>query len=220
MMVLERHRLVSRNPQNGYYIPGIKLFELGSKAVPQHLLLKIARGYLEKLVYETGETAHLCVLDEGEVLYLEKVESSHSMRISSNIGSRNPVHTSAVGKALLAYLSEEEVDNILKNKGLKAYTRHSITNAAQLKIELLSVRERGYAVDNEEGTEGVRCVGAAVRDHEGNVVASISVAGPAFRITDDKIPVIAKSVINVTDQLSNALGNPIAGDKVTVLKAV
>lgn len=208
IMVLERHRLISRNPQNGNYILGIKLFELGSKAVPQRLLLRHAQTYLEKLVYETGETAHLCILDDGEVLYLEKVESSHSMRISSSIGNRNPVHTSAVGKALLAYLDEDEVDSILKKRGLKAYTRNSITSATQLKKELSEVRKQGYAIDDEEGTEGVRCIGAPIKDHLGNVIASISIAGPSFRVTKENIPVIAKCVMTIADQLSREVGNP------------
>lgn len=208
IMVLERHRLISRNPQNGNYVLGIKLFELGSKAVPHRLLLRHAHSYLEKLVYETGETAHLCILDEGEVLYLEKVESSHSMRISSSIGNRNPVHTSAVGKVLLAYLDGDEVDRILQMRGLKQYTSNSITTAIQLKKELSEVRKRGYAVDDEEGTQGVRCVGAPVKDHLGNVIASISIAGPSFRVTKENIPAIAKSVMTVADKLSRELGNP------------
>jgi len=212
LMVLERHRFVERSLQNGGYRLGIKLFELGSKAVMYFDLRERARPHLERLVFMTGETAHLCILDEGEVLYLEKVESSRTVRIPSSIGRRNPAHCTAVGKALLAYLPEKELNDLIKRRGLRAYTRNTITTLAQLRGELQRVRERGYAVDNEEIEEGLKCVGAPVRDYSGKVVASMSIAGPAFRLTENQIPLLAESVMGVANDLSAEIGYRAAPD--------
>lgn len=206
LMVLEERRFVEKSPKNGKYRLGLKLFELGSKAVAQLDLREQARPCLEHLVFQTGETAHLCVLDEGEVLYLEKVEAPRTMRVPSIVGRRYPAHCGSAGKALLAFLPENELDEIIKRHGLRAFTRNTITTPAQLKEELRLVRERGYAVDNEEFEEGLRCIGAPVRDYSGKVVASISIAGPAFRLTQDKIPVMARSVVEAANQLSAEVG--------------
>jgi DNA-binding IclR family transcriptional regulator len=206
VLVLEQHRFIEKSPQNGKYRLGLKLFEMGSSAVAHLDIRERARPYLERLVFETGETAHLCILDEGEVLYLEKMEPSRTVRMPSSVGRRNPAHCTAVGKALLAFLSESDLDNLIKRHGLRAYTRNTITTLAQLKRELQLVRDRGYALDNEEIEEGLECIGAPVRDYSGKVVASISIAGPAFRMTEDQIPVLARSVVKTANDLSAELG--------------
>lgn len=206
LMVLERHRLVERPSRDGRYTLGLKLFELGSKAVEGLDLRERARPFVERLGFETGETAHLCILDEGEVLYLEKVEPARTMRVPSNVGRRNPAHCTAVGKVLLAHLSDEAVDALLRTQGLRAHTRNTITTPSELKRELVGIRERGYAVDDEEIEEGLRCIGAPLRDYSGRVVASISIAGPAFRVTTEKVPTLARTVMGVAAELSEALG--------------
>jgi IclR family transcriptional regulator, KDG regulon repressor len=206
LMVLERHHLVERRAQNGKYGLGLKLFELGTKAFARLGLGERAHPFLERLAAETGETAHLCTLDDGEVIYLEKVEPSRSVRVPSSVGQRNPAHCTAVGKALLAFLPQSEVDALIRRRGLKAYTRHTITGTAPLKRELGAIRNRGYAIDDEEIEEGLRCIGAPVRDHSGRVVASMSIAGPAFRLTRAKTPGAARLVTKVADQLSAELG--------------
>ncbi|MGH7898581.1 MAG: IclR family transcriptional regulator, partial [Candidatus Binatia bacterium] len=206
LMVLERHRLVERGTESGKYGLGLKLFELGNKAIARLGLAERARPHLERLVAEAGETAHLCILDDGEVLYLEKVEPSRTVRVPSNVGQRNPAHCTAVGKALLAHLADAELDSVIRSRGLKAYTRNTITNPALLKRELRAIRQRGYAVDDEEIDEGLRCIGAPVRDFSGKVVASMSIAGPAFRIGKARIPALANLVASTTDRFSRELG--------------
>jgi DNA-binding IclR family transcriptional regulator len=206
LMVLERHRLVERRGGGGKYGLGLRLFEFGTQAFARLGLGERARPHLEKLAAETGETAHLCILDDGGVLYLEKVEPSRTVRVPSSVGRRNPAHCTAVGKALLAHLPPEDLDRLLEIRGLKAYTRNTITTPALLKRELRAVRERGYAVDDEEIEEGLRCVGAPVRDHSGRVVASMSIAGPAFRVTRAKASALARVVMKVADAFSAELG--------------
>jgi len=207
LMVLERHRLVERHPESGKYGLGLKLFELGQNAFARLGIGDRAHPHLERLASEAGETAHLCTLDDGEVLYLEKVEPSRTVRVPSGVGHRNPAHCTAVGKALLADLEDAELDAIIRRRGLRQYTPNTITSAAVLRRELRTIRERGYAIDDEEIEEGLRCVGAPVRDHSGRVVASMSVAGPAFRLTRARTQAIARLVTKAAGALSSELGH-------------
>lgn len=204
--VLEQYRFVEKSSSSGKYRLGLKLFELGSKAIANLDWRERARRYLQRLAFDTGETAHLCILDDGEVLYLEKVEAPRTVRVPSIVGRRYPAHCGGAGKTLLAFQPEEEIDDLIKRRGLKGYTRNTFTTPAQLKEGLRVVREQGYAVDNEEFEEGLECIGAPVRDYSGGVVAAISIAGPAFRITEDKIAVLARSVIEAAQALSADLG--------------
>ena len=204
--VLDRHGMIERNSVNGRYRLGLKLFELGTKAVAQLDLRERARPVLERLVLETNETVHLCVLDGTEVVYLDKVEPVRSIRLASSVGRRNPAYCTAVGKAILAYLPEADVESIVRARGLKAMTANTITSLVELRRELAAIRERGYAIDKEEIEDGVRCVGCVVRDFTGVPVAAISVSGPSFRLTREKIKRVSRPVIVASDTLSTQLG--------------
>jgi DNA-binding IclR family transcriptional regulator len=206
MMVLDRHKLIERNSVNGRYRLGLKLFELGTRAVSQLDLRERARPFLEKLVLEASETVHLCILDDSEVVYLDKVEPARSVRMATSVGRRNPAHCTAVGKAIMAYLSEAQVEEIVRKQGLRAMTANTITSFAELKKELNAVRERGYAIDNEEIEEGVRCVGCVVRNFSGEPLAAISISAPSFRLTKEKVKDVARSVVEVAGALSAELG--------------
>ena len=206
MMVLERHKLIERNAINGRYRLGLKLFELGTRAVSQLDLRERARPFLEKLVLETSETVHLCLLDDSEVVYLDKVEPVRSVRMATSVGRRNPAHCTAVGKAIMAYLSNAQVEEIVRKQGMKAMTANTITSLVELKKELKVVRERGYAIDNEEIEEGVRCVGCVVRGFSGEPLAAISVSAPAFRLTKDRVKGLAQPVVAAANALSLELG--------------
>jgi len=206
VMILERDRMVERDPRTGRYHLGLRLFELGTIAMASFNISEKAHRHLERIGYEVHETVHLCILDGGEVLYLDKIEPSRSVRMACQIGRRNPAHCTAVGKAMLACLAEREVDDILRQHGLPRRTPKTITTPAELKAELKAVRERGYSIDNEEVEEGVRCVGAAVLDHSGRPLAAISVSAPAFRLPLDKAPVVAASICRAAQALSEESG--------------
>jgi DNA-binding IclR family transcriptional regulator len=206
IMVLERHKLIERNASSGRYRLGLKLFELGTKALAQLNLRDRARPFLERLVLETSETVHLCVLDDSEVVYLDKVEPERSVRMATSVGRRNPAHCTAVGKAMMAYLPLAQVESIVRKQGMKAITSNTITSFLELKKELAAIRERGYSVDNEEIEEGVRCVGCVVQNFSGEPVAAISISGPAFRVTLEKVPGLATAVVAAAHGLSQGLG--------------
>jgi DNA-binding IclR family transcriptional regulator len=206
MMVLEQHRLVVKNPETGRYRLGLRLYELGSRAIDGLDLRGRARPYLDRLQDEFGETVFFCILDEGQVFYVEKVESQRSVRTACTVGSRAPAYCTAVGKAMLAELPDAEVSKIVRRWGLKAVTPNTITTASALKAELKTVRARGYAIDDEEKEEGLRCIGAAVRSHSGNLAAAMSISGPAFRMTKERIPEIGQALMEAAGKLSAELG--------------
>ena len=206
LMILERHRMVEREPQSGRYRLGLRLFELGAVAIARFNIRDYARPHLERVLFETEETVHLCVLDAGEVLYVDKLEPSRSVRMASKVGRLSPAHCSAVGKAMLAHLSERELDEILKQRGLARMTAKTIVTPAELKAELKTVRERGYAIDNEEAEDGVRCVGAAVLGPSGRPVGAISTSAPSFRLTLERVPAVAESVCRAARAISMESG--------------
>lgn len=206
MMVMERYKLIEKNSTSGRYRLGLKLFELGTKAVSQLDLRERAHPYLERVVLESGETVHLCILDDAEVVYMDKVEPARSVRMASSVGRRNPAYCTAVGKAIMAHLPVAQVEAIVRKQGLRPLTKNTITSLAELKAELAKIRTRGYAIDDEEIEEGVRCVGCVVQGPSGEPVAAISISGPTFRVTSDKVAALAQPVITAAKELSAELG--------------
>lgn len=207
LMSLERHRMVDRDPQTGRYRLGLRLFDLGTLAIARFNIRDRSRPYLEKLMYNSHETVHLCVLDHGEVLYVDKIEPDRTVRLSSTIGHRNAAHCTAVGKAMMAWLSEAEVDAILHQHGMRRHTAKTLSTPAELKAELRTIRERGYAIDDEEHEEGVRCVASAVKDYSDRPIAAMSVSSPSFRLPMEKLPMIAALVCETVQALSQECGH-------------
>lgn len=185
---------------------GVKILELSHKVSAQMELKMAAAPVLSQLVKMYNETAHLGVLDRGEVLYVDTKECSQFMRITSHIGLRNPVHCTALGKAILAFLPEERVEQICKEKGMKRFTKNTITRIDDLKNELKKIRRLGYAVDNRELYESTRCIAAPVRNHEGKVVGAISISAPANRLTLQEIKKIGKTMVAMAGEISRSLG--------------
>jgi DNA-binding IclR family transcriptional regulator len=213
------HRLLSSLSYFGYvrqdsktrdYILGFKLVELGNLLLSQLDLRKVAEPFLRDLSERSQETVHLAFLDRNEIVYLDKVEMDHSssgLRMASHVGLRNPAHSCAVGKVLLSHLSEAELDQLIQEKGLAKRTENTLIDPAQLKEHLKSVRNQGYAIDDEENERGIRCVAAPIYNEAGKVVAAISISGPAFRITKKLIQEkLKKEVVETAFKISQRLG--------------
>lgn len=203
---LERGGLVERLPRNGRYRLGLRLFELGSLVVQQMNLWDEALPFLEALVRDSGETGHLAVLDGGEAIYVERVETRRALRIPSAMGRGYPVHATSLGKVLLAQQPEKRVNEIIAQRGLPAFTKRTITDPALLAAELDIVRRQGYAIDDEEYDEGLRCIGSPIMDHTGTVVAALGIGGPVTRVTPERVPELAKLVRMAAKGLSRRLG--------------
>jgi DNA-binding IclR family transcriptional regulator len=205
-MVLESGRYVERNPSTGRYHLGSRLIELGLSAAAQLDVYEIARPHLRALAEEAGETAHLAVLREGEIVSIVKAESTHNLRTPITVGTRTPAHCTSLGKAILAFGPPDRLEAFLKGRKLDAYTSKTITSPIRFKTELRAIRERGYSVDNEEREIGLRCIGAPVWNSMSEVIAAISIAGPAFRIPADRIPDLSRIVMRTAGRISSSLG--------------
>jgi DNA-binding IclR family transcriptional regulator len=206
LSTLEQEGLLEKDRERNLYHLGLKLFELGARAQTNLEIRRVALPFLKALNQELDETVHLAVLDDREVLYVECVESTKRLRTYSLLGVRAHLHCTAVGKAILAFLAPEEVEEVLREKGLLRFTDHTLTDLEALRADLEAIRGRGYAVDLMEHEEGFCCVGAPVRDHEGRVFTSVSVSGPFQRITPERIPQIARLVLRCTGEVSWKLG--------------
>ncbi len=203
---LEHRGYLQQNPEDLKYKPGIKLFELGN-FVGKHLDVgKIARPVIKNLVDELNETVHLVSLQRDEIIYIEKVEGSNALTIYSHIGKKAPFHCTSVGKAILAYLNENEVDRILSSYILKPFTDNTMTNIKDIKNDLSSIREKGYAIDDEEIELGLKCIGAPIFNHQGNVIASISCAAPKMRLDEDRLPKVIAGIKSAAAEISKNLG--------------
>jgi DNA-binding IclR family transcriptional regulator len=182
LTAMQIHRLVEQDPNNKQYRLGFRLVQYGNNVIRQLDRPRLAEPHLRALVESTLETAHLAMLADGRVYYIAKVEGVRALRMPSHVGASNPVYCTAVGKAILAARPVDEAQAILAGLRLERRTPNTITDRSKLMKELERTRRRGYAVDNEELEEGLRCVAAAITDHTGQAVAAVSVSGPAGRI--------------------------------------
>ncbi len=205
--VLESHGLLRRGLDSNRYRLGLHLYDLGCQALDHVNIRDEARPLMTQVAYEVGETVHLALLDHAEVLYIERVEAQRSLTMGSKLGARNPVYCTALGKAILAHSAEPEVDRILAGARMEARTRNTITNVLGLKRELKRVRGRGYAIDDEEIEEGIRCIAAPILDAGGHAVAAISISGPSSRITPDRYEQIGETMLKTARELSIRTGH-------------
>jgi DNA-binding IclR family transcriptional regulator len=203
LMVLERHRMVERTV-NGKFRLGLRLFDFGNRAIEQYDLRDRAQLHLRKLVAETEETAHLALLDAARVIY--KIEPTRAVRMITRIGASNPVHCTSVGKAILAFLPPERVAEVLRRVRYERPTSRTIATPEALRTELEKTRRRGYAVDDEELEEGLRCIAVPLLDAQRLPVAAVSVSGPSFRVTAQKLPAIANHLLQCVRGISVDMG--------------
>lgn len=192
--------------ETGAYLIGPKLSQMGARANPQATLQAVARPILWELWKATHETVNLAVLDHGSVLYIEVIESPHEFRLASRIGTRRPLHATALGKALAAFMPEEEREEVLNPLRFQLLTPQTISNLLQFRNELSKVRRTGYAVDDEEATLGARCVSAPVLSSDGHGVAAVSVSGPITRISPSQVSTLAEVVLRTASSISAAMG--------------
>jgi len=189
LMVLERHRMVERTA-NGKFRLGLRLFDFGNRAIEQYDLRDRAQPHLRRLVAETEETAHLALLEAARVIYIDKIEPTRSVRMITRIGASNPVHCTSVGKAILAFLPPERANEVLRRVRFERLTSRTISNMEALRTELEKTRRRGYAV----------------LDAQRLPVAAVSVSGPSFRVTAQKLPSIANHLLQCVRGISTDMG--------------
>ena len=204
--LVEKHYL-QQDPVTKRYSLSFRFLELGSRVQQQTHLTSIARPHLERLMAETRESINLAVRDGDSAVYLDIVQSSYSMlQLFTRPGARVPLYATGVGKLFLSRLSASELSNYLKRADLKSFTRHTLTGKDKIIAELNRTRARGFAVDNEEMEEGVRCVAALIFDHQGQPAASVSITGAAMRVTPDRVERFGELIKACALTISRELG--------------
>ncbi len=207
LATLEMAGYIEQNNISESYRLGLKALRLGQAYLEQMGFVKQARPVLEEVVRECNETAYVGVIREHAVVYLDVVEAAQVVRVATRVGWRLPIHCSAIGKAQLAYKSEAQVEKMCQLDDLKVYTPKTIVNREAFLAELAEIREAGYAVDNEEYEPAIKCVGAPVRDYTGQTVGGISITGPFFRLTDQRMENdIIPLAVRAADEISRRLG--------------
>jgi DNA-binding IclR family transcriptional regulator len=206
LSTLKSVRFVEQNSEDKKYHLGLRIFELGNVVQSQLQLRKIAYPYLYNLSRKVNETTYLVVLEGDRIVYIDCVESTARLRAHPLFGIRVPLHCTSLGKAIMAFLPEAKINEIIYEDGLERFTENTITDPQALKQELKGIRKRGYAIDNMEHEEGIRCVGAPIRNHQKEVFAAISASGPSQRFDPPRIQAMAKLVIEAAEEISRKMG--------------
>lgn len=192
-----------RRVESGAYRLGVRVLELGAVALDELDLTGAAREGMEKIAGATGETVHLAILDRGRVVYLDKVESIHPVRMYSRVGATAAAHCTGVGKVLLAYLEDwPELD-------LERFTEHTITDLDDLRAEAQRIREDGWGVDEREHEDSIRCIAAPVFDVRGAAAAAVSVSVPASRMAREELDAHVPDLLEATRMITRALGGDV-----------
>jgi IclR family acetate operon transcriptional repressor len=209
--VLRELGYVDRDPEAHRYSLALKLHRLGEAAAPRLDIIAAGQPRLDALRQVFGETTNLGVIDEGQIVYVAMAESSRpGLRMASHVGGRGGLHSTAMGKAMLAFLPEAEREALLAGVELMPVTPKTIVNLDELREELTRTRRRGHAIDNEENEIGARCVGVPILDANGRPLAAISISGPAGRIDEAALGAIADRLWSASREISARLGHEIA----------
>lgn len=200
LKALASHALVERTPA-GRYALGVKLLQFGSHVHGKVDLLREAKPIMEWLCSQTGETVNLTVREGDEVVYVERVISNRMMRVEQVIGSRAPLHVTAVGKLFLAEDGEKACREYARRTGLPRYTPNTLTLVTKLWSQIMRAHKQAYALDNEEAEPGVACIGVPIHDRQGKMVAGLSISAPRERRRETWIPLIKKAGTEISSRL-------------------
>ncbi|WP_255408266.1 MULTISPECIES: IclR family transcriptional regulator [Petrotoga] len=203
---LHKGGLLSKNSDKSYF-PSFKLVEYGSIILKKINLREIAHPHLVDLMVKTGQTVHLAIKEGYEGIYVEKIEGPNSLPMMSRIGMKINLYATAFGKAILAHLPEEEIEEYLENVELKKRGKNTITDPNKLKNELKKIRERGYAIDNEENEIGIYCMGAPIFNYDKKVMAGVSISMSASRAEEEKVDEYIRYVKECAKNISKLLGH-------------
>lgn len=206
LSTLEQIGYVVKDPDTSRYSLSLKLFSLSSEAIQDLDLYQIVHPYLKQLTDKNGETTHFVLPDTYEVIYVDKVESSGSIRICTQIGKRMPYYCTGVGKAILAFQPEEEIKKILSYSRLVSYTKNTVTDYNALLKECDQIRRDGYALDREEVEDGLFCVAVPILSENGKAIAAMSMAGPTVRMTPERLPGLIEDLMHSSAEISRCIG--------------
>jgi DNA-binding IclR family transcriptional regulator len=202
LAALASKEFLQQNPKTKKYQLGIKIFQLGSSVANRFGIRQAALVNMEKLAAESGETVNLGILNRAEVIYLEKILNDDPIRIELQVGHSVPAHCTAMGKAILAFQPPEKLEEIISSIKFEKRTNTTIADRESLRLELAAIKSKGYAIDDGELIEGIKCISAPVVLHQKGAVAAISIAGPSFRLTAARVMELVPLVRKAADETS------------------
>ena len=211
LTTLEAHRYADQDPELGTWRIGVGAFRVGSAFLRNRKVLTLGRRIMRGLMEVTGETVNLGIADGAEVVFISQFESHSPMRAFFRPGRRGPVHASGLGKAIMAARSEEEVRRLLGAGPLERFTDSTVTGLEDFLAELARIRERGWSLDDEEHTLGMRCIAAAIYDEYGEPLAGVSVSGPSVRIPDSRLEALGRAVARAAAEITESVGGRALG---------
>lgn len=203
---LQNHGMVAHDQETGDWIIGVGAFAIGNAFLRYRKLGTISRPYLKRLMEECGETANIGIEDDGDVVFISQIESHAPMRAFFRPGRRGPIHASGIGKAILSTWSDAEIGRTISGKQLTHFTDHTLDTLPVLLKNIQQIRARGWSIDDEEHTLGMRCIAAPIFNEHGEAIAGLSISGPAVRLPKEKLAVLGPVVRGVADELTRAMG--------------
>lgn len=206
LATLKARGYVEQDPETRKYAVGPRMIAVSSRILGNNDVVLQARPAMKKLLRETRETVHLAMLMENQVVYIAQEISPEVISVNTEVGQREPVHCTAVGKALVAFLPDEELEAVIRYLDFRPYTPRTITDPDRFRAHCRQIRTQGYAVDDEELHPGVRCIAAPVRGYDGAVLASLGISGPTTRLLSEMIPRLGRIVMKYAQEISSRLG--------------
>ncbi|MBL4613469.1 MAG: helix-turn-helix domain-containing protein [Magnetovibrio sp.] len=209
LTTLQHERYVRYDNEQSLWKMGVQAFIIGNAFVSSRDVIATSRPFMSALMEKSGETTNLAVIDQGECIYLAQVECRQMMRVQAKPGSRVPIHSSAVGKALLAAMPDEKAKKFIKMREFERATDNTVIEQRALCAEVEEARENGYARDDEEHSVGLRCVASAIFDEFGEPIAAVSLSGPRARVGDERFPVLGSMVKETAAEITAAMGGVV-----------
>ncbi|MGV6873381.1 HTH-type transcriptional regulator BhcR [Pseudochelatococcus sp. B33] len=206
LATLEQRQYVESDPERQEWFIGPEAFRLGSAFLRRTNIVERSRSVMRELMVRTGETSNLGIERDGDVLFVSQVETHETIRAFFPPGTRAPLHASGIGKALLSAFEDERLEAFIRTARFDRFTDKTITTAERLREDIRTTRQRGYSLDDEERTVGMRCVAASILNSHGEAVAGISISGPTIRMPDTRIREIGRWVTDAASAVSNRLG--------------
>lgn len=206
LITLQKHGIVEFDETGQLWHVGLESFRIGSSFLGRSSVVEQSRPVMQNIMALTGETANLAIVDGAEVVFVSQVETQEPIRAFFRPGTRSPVHASGIGKALLAYFPKTQVDSILNVQNMTAFTDKTITDKEALVADLAQIRSRGWAIDDEERTTGMRCIAAPIFNPFGEAIAGLSISGPSVRVSPQQDTRFGALIREAADGITEAIG--------------
>ncbi|KQV27334.1 IclR family transcriptional regulator [Rhizobium sp. Root1204] len=203
---LANHGMVTHDAETGAWTIGLKAFEIGNAFLRFRKLGTISRPFLKNLMELSGETANIGIEDGGDVVFISQVESHAPMRAFFRPGRRGPIHASGIGKAILSTWPNADIERLISPRPLTRFTGKTRDTLPKLLADIETIRARGWSIDDEEHTLGMRCLAAPIFNEYGEAIAGISVSGPAVRLPDETLAALGPVVMAAADGVTQAMG--------------